>query len=136
MCARREGKRGEGLYGEENKATSYRMIEDFQGQGAGTTHLQAEERETSAHGCQPSVLNSYSFQAPGYYQKLRDGSLLSLKTIHVITTTFLCGNGECGYTARRISGEFSDNILPYRFLLKEETSKNLSLYIHRFDIYS
>ena len=74
----------------------YRMIEEFQGQDADTQLLQAEEQEARTHNCQQSVLDSYSFQALGHYQKLRDGYLLSLKTINVITATLICGSSERG----------------------------------------
>ena len=41
----------------------------WRGQGYGTQLLEAAEREACSHGCKIMMLNSYSFQAPGFYQK-------------------------------------------------------------------
>jgi len=42
----------------------------MRGQGVGTQLLHAAEQEARAHGCDHMVLSSFSFQAPGFYQKL------------------------------------------------------------------
>jgi GNAT superfamily N-acetyltransferase len=39
------------------------------GTGGGTQLLQAAEQEARARGCQHMILDSYNFQAPGFYQK-------------------------------------------------------------------
>jgi ribosomal protein S18 acetylase RimI-like enzyme len=44
--------------------------EDARGQGYGREMLRLAEREAIARGCQRVVLDSYSFQAPEFYQKL------------------------------------------------------------------
>lgn len=43
---------------------------DLRGQRVGTKLLQSVEQEALARGCQQIVLESFSFQAPGFYQKL------------------------------------------------------------------
>ena len=42
---------------------------DLRGQGYGTQLLHAAEQEARTRGCAHMVLSSYSFEAPGFYQK-------------------------------------------------------------------
>jgi ribosomal protein S18 acetylase RimI-like enzyme len=45
--------------------------EDARGRGHGTALMQAVENEATSRNCQQIVLETYDFQAPVFYQKLR-----------------------------------------------------------------
>lgn len=42
---------------------------DWRGQGCGRRLLESAEQEAQARGCRIILISSYSFQAPGFYQK-------------------------------------------------------------------
>jgi N-acetylglutamate synthase-like GNAT family acetyltransferase len=58
------------MWGDSCYIRSLWVHKDLRGQRVGTQLLQAVEQEAIARGCQQIVLASFSFQAPGFYQKL------------------------------------------------------------------
>jgi len=59
----------------------------------GTQLLQAAEQEAHARGCQYMILDSYDFQAPGFYQKHGYEVFAVLEDHPPIIATIICGSG-------------------------------------------
>jgi ribosomal protein S18 acetylase RimI-like enzyme len=70
----RDGSRTSGLYGWVWGSTCYVrylfVAESLRGQGQGTRLMRAVEAEAKARNCRQIVLETHSFQAPGFYRKL------------------------------------------------------------------
>lgn len=58
------------MWGSSCYIRSLWVHKELRGQRVGTQLLQSVEREARARGCQQIVLESFSFQAPDFYQKL------------------------------------------------------------------
>jgi ribosomal protein S18 acetylase RimI-like enzyme len=69
-----DGSRAGGLYGWVWGSTCYVrylfVAESMRGQGQGTRLMRAVEAEAKARNCRQIVLETHSFQAPGFYRKL------------------------------------------------------------------
>jgi ribosomal protein S18 acetylase RimI-like enzyme len=69
-----DGSRTGGLYGWVWGSTCYVrylfVAESLRGQGQGTRLMRAVEAEAKARNCRQIVLETHSFQAPGFYRKL------------------------------------------------------------------
>ena len=90
------GERLAGLYGWTWGGSRY--MQDLWVQKAlrgqdGARLLHAAEQEARTRGRHQVILDSYSFQAPGFIRNTGMRSLRSLKTIRVITGTIICASG-------------------------------------------
>jgi ribosomal protein S18 acetylase RimI-like enzyme len=69
-----DGSRAGGLYGWVWGSTCYIrylfVVESLRKQGEGTRLMRAVEAEARARNCRQIVLETHSFQAPGFYRKL------------------------------------------------------------------
>lgn len=69
-----DGSRAGGLYGWVWGSTCYVrylfVVESLRKQGEGTRLMRAVEAEARARNCRQIVLETHSFQAPGFYRKL------------------------------------------------------------------